>query len=118
MPALLSPKAIKWCGVVIASGHHHAQHLAIAMEVGEGRAYTNFGIASHSLMDYSKAIEHHTTRSTWRLQRRWSTGRGRAGSRDQRRARKEGGLFEMCQHLVRFSPLGWQVTRGRRGILP
>ncbi len=59
MPALLSPKAIKWCGVLIASGHHHAQHLAIAKEVGEGRAYTNFGIASHSLMDYSKAIEHH-----------------------------------------------------------
>jgi hypothetical protein len=43
---------------------HHAQHLAIAMEVGDragdGGAYGNLGIAYESLGDYSKALEHHT----------------------------------------------------------
>jgi tetratricopeptide (TPR) repeat protein len=60
---------------------HHAQRLAIAKEVGgragEGRAYGSPGCAYRSQGDFSKASN--TTRSAWRLQRRWATGRGRAG---------------------------------------
>ena len=52
---------------------YHTQDLAIAKEVGdragEGTAYGDLGTAYRS---------QGTTRSTWRLQRRWATGRGRA----------------------------------------
>jgi tetratricopeptide (TPR) repeat protein len=68
----------------------HGQHLAIAKEVsdraaeggaygnlgiGEGGAYANLGIAYRGTMRRPSS----TTRSAWRLQRRWATGRWRAG---------------------------------------
>ena len=60
---------------------YHAQHLAIAKEVGnragEGKAYGNLGNAYQSQGTSERPSS--TTRSAWRLQRRWATGRGRAG---------------------------------------
>jgi len=64
---------------------YHAQHLAIAKEVGdragEGKAYANLSIAYRSQGDFSKSIKYHgqSTGSTWRLQRRWVTGRVQQG---------------------------------------
>ena len=58
---------------------YHTQCLAIAKEVGDqaGRArHTGTSATRTSLGTLSKAIKY--TRSTWRLQRRWTTGRGRA----------------------------------------
>ena len=65
---------------------YHTQYLEIAKEVGdragEGGAYGNLGVEYDSLGDYYKAS---TTRSTWRLRRRWATGRGRCVREPRRR---------------------------------
>jgi tetratricopeptide (TPR) repeat protein len=101
---------------------HHAQHLTIAKEVGDragegGKAYGNLGNAYQSLGDFSKAIEYHT--QTWRLQRRWATGRGRAGRTGTSASRTvAGGLCE--GHRVPRAATWrlqrrWATGRGRAG---
>ena len=58
---------------------YHAQHLAIAKEVGD-RAEEEYGASGTRIIRLGTMRRHSsTTRSTWRLQRRWATGRGRAG---------------------------------------
>ena len=60
---------------------YHVQHLAIAKEMehraGEGNGYGNLG--TRISRRGTSARPSSTTRSAWRLQRRWATGRGRAG---------------------------------------
>jgi hypothetical protein len=60
---------------------YHAQHLAIAKEVGDraGRAGRTRTSGARISRRGTSAMPSSTTRSAWRLQRRWATGRGRAG---------------------------------------
>jgi tetratricopeptide (TPR) repeat protein len=52
----------------------------VSDRAGEARAYRNLGNTYQSQGDYAKAIEYHAQGlSMSRLQRRWGTGRGRAG---------------------------------------
>jgi tetratricopeptide (TPR) repeat protein len=103
---------------------NHKEHQAISKEVGdragEGIAYGNLGRAYDSLGDFSKAIKYHgqrlaarpssTTGSAWRLQRRWTTGRRRAG-----RTQTSGLRISRCQTLARRLSVTRTIWRLQRG---